>query len=572
MSAQPKIPEELRTVLRACSGYFVTAAVFSLAINILYLAAPLYMLQISDRVVSSASKVTLIMLTLALLMAFIALAALDAVRARVLTRVSVRLDRLMAARIVTAIIERASALSGARSQLLRDFDTFRQFVTGPGIHAIFDLPWAPIYIGVIFLMHPALGAFALASSVLLIALALLNEWAVRLPLAQSNEAATRNYSFTEMSLRNSEVVQAMGMTGGLLLRWARDRDRMIDLQARASDRAAVMSSVIRFLRLSMQSLVLGLGAYLVIERSATVGAMFAASILLGRALQPVEQIVGSWRNLVSARAAYRRISELLASSPPAETTLSLPRPAGRISVEGLSYAAPGTNKPILRAVSLRVEAGEVLGVIGPSGAGKSTFARQIVGVLRPSSGVVRLDGADVSLWPRESLGRYVGYLPQDIELFADTVAANISRFDMGNDEAVIAAAQLAGVHDMILRLPNGYDTQVGEGGAILSGGYRQRIGLARAVYGHPSLVVLDEPSSNLDHDGDVALGNCIVALRQHGTTVIIISHRPNTLGVADKILALREGAVDTFGSRADAMARLVRPVVVPAPASDKGRG
>jgi ATP-binding cassette, subfamily C, bacterial len=563
--------DEMRAVLRACSGYFVTAAIFSLAINLLYLAAPLYMLQISDRVVSSGSKVTLVMLTFALLLAFAALAALDAVRARVLTRAGIRLDRLLAGRIVTTVIERAAFLTGSRSQLLRDFDTFRQFVTGSGIHAIFDLPWAPIYIAVIFMLHPLLGAFALGSSIVLVILALVNERVVKLPLGQSNEAAARNYSFTEMSLRNTEVVQAMGMTAGLLRRWARDRDRMIERQASASDRAATVSSIIRFLRLSMQSLVLGLGAYLVIERSATVGAMFAASILLGRALQPVEQIVGSWRNLVSARAAFQRVRALLAASPQTESVLSLPRPTGRISVEGLSYAAPGTKKPILRAISLRIEAGEVLGVIGPSGAGKSTFARQIVGVLAPSAGVVRLDGADVSLWPRASLGQYVGYLPQDIELFADTVATNISRFDVGRDEAVIQAAQMAGVHEMILRLPNGYDTQVGEGGAILSGGYRQRIGLARALYGNPSLVVLDEPSSNLDSEGDVALAHAIVALKQRGATVIIVSHRPSTIGVADKLLFLREGVAEMFGSRAEVMARLGGPKAAPAVASSEGR-
>ncbi len=559
--------DELRAVLRACSSYFATAAVFSLAINVLYLAAPLYMLQISDRVVSSGSKVTLVMLTFALLMAYGALAALDAVRARVLTRTSIRLDRLLAARIMTAIVERAAAVTGSRSQLLRDFDTFRQFVTGAGIHAIFDLPWAPIYIGVIFVLHPLLGSFALGSSILLIILALLNEWVVKRPLGQSNEAAGRNYRFTEMSLRNTEVVQAMGMTAGLLRRWARDRDRMIELQALASDRAAMMSSIIRFLRLAMQSLVLGLGAYLVIERSATVGAMFAASILLSRALQPVEQIVGSWRNLVSARAAFGRIRELLSAAAPQESGLSLPRPTGRIAVEGLSYAAPDSNRPILRAISLRIEAGEVLGVIGPSGAGKSTFARQIIGVLAPSAGVVRLDGADVALWPRASLGRHVGYLPQDIELFADTVAANISRFNAGDDEAVIRAAQMAGVHEMTLRLPKGYDTEVGEGGAILSGGYRQRIGLARAVYGDPSLVVLDEPSSNLDNDGDVALAHCVARLKQRGTSVIIVSHRPDTLAVADKILCLREGMVDMFGSRAEVIAQFARPTAIAAAAA-----
>src|SRR4051812_27423081 len=445
------------------------------------------MLQVYDRVISSASEITLVMLTIALLLAFMALAGLDAVRARGLTRASIRLDNKIAARVMTAIIDRSASAGGARSQLLRDFDTFRQFITGAGIHAMFDLPWAPIYIGVIFILHPALGAFALGCSILLVLMALLNEWIVKPPLTESGEAASRNYSFTEMSLRNTEVVRAMGMTDGLLKRWGRDRNRMLERQVTASDRAATMQSAIKFLRLSMQSLILGLGAYLVIERLATTGAMFAASILLGRALQPVEQIVGSWRNLVSARSAFHRIRELLTANPPRDLKLELPRPAGRLSVEGLSYAPRGSSKPILRGVGFRVEQGEVLGVIGPSGAGKSTLARHIVGVLTPSAGVARLDDADVSIWPRSMLGRYIGYLPQDIELFADTVAANISRFQSGQDKAVIQAAQMAGVHEMILRLPNGYETQVGEGGAILSGGYRQRIALARAVFGNPSL-------------------------------------------------------------------------------------
>jgi ATP-binding cassette subfamily C protein len=535
---------------------------FSLAINLLYLAGPLYMLQVYDRVISSASEVTLVMLTLALLLAFLALAGLDAVRARVLTRASIRLDQKIAARIMTAIIDRSAGFGGARSQLLRDFDTFRQFITGMGIHAVFDLPWAPIYIGVIFVLHPALGAFALGCSILLILMAFLNEWIVKPPLTESNEAASRNYNFTEMSLRNTEVVRAMGMTGGLLKRWSRDRNRMLERQVVASDRAAAMQSVIRFLRLSMQSLILGLGAYLVIERLATVGAMFAASILLGRALQPVEQIVGSWRNLVSARAAFLRVRELLAANPPRETGLSLPRPQGQLLVEALTYVPPLSNKPILRGVAFKIEPGEVLGIIGPSGAGKSTLARHIVGVLKPSAGAVRLDGSDVSVWGRTSLGNHLGYLPQDIELFADTVAANISRFQDGDDREVILAAQMAGVHDMILRLPEGYDTQVGEGGAVLSGGYRQRVGLARAVYANPGLIVLDEPSSNLDADGDAALTDCIMQLKKRGTTVVIISHRPSTIGVVDKILVLRDGVAEMFGPRAEIMSRLTRAVPV----------
>jgi ATP-binding cassette, subfamily C, type I secretion system permease/ATPase len=562
MSTPFKRPDELRRLLQSGQGYFVTAAIFSLAINLLYLAGPLYMLQVYDRVISSASEITLLMLTIALLMAFMALAGLDAVRARVLTRASIRLDQTIAARVMTAIIRRSAGAGGARSQLLRDFDTFRQFVTGTGIHAIFDLPWAPIYIAVIFVLHPFLGAFALGCSILLILMALLNEWLVKPPLTEAGEVASRSYSFTEMSLRNTEVVRAMGMTEGLLRRWARDRNRMLERQVSASDRAATMQSIIRFLRLAMQSMILGLGAYLVIERLATVGAMFAASILLGRALQPVEQIVGSWRNLVSARGAFLRIRELLKADPQREAGLTLPRPKGRLSVEGVTYAPPLSSKPILRGVTFAIEPGEVLGVIGPSGAGKSTLSRHLVGVLAPSAGAVRLDGADVSNWVKTSLGQHVGYLPQDIELFADTVAANISRFQEGEDRDVILAARMADVHEMILRLPDGYDTQVGEGGAILSGGYRQRIGLARAIFANPSLLVLDEPSSNLDSEGDAALADCILQLKKRGTTVVIVSHRPSTIGVVDKILVLRDGVAEMFGPRAEIMSRLTRAVPV----------
>lgn len=562
MSTPHRKADELKWLLQASRGYFVTAAIFSLAINLLYLAGPLYMLQVYDRVVSSSSEITLLMLTIALLLAFAALAGLDAVRARVLTRTSIRLDHSIAPRVMTAAIHRPATIGGARSQSLRDFDTFRQFITGSGIHAMFDLPWTPIYIVVIFGLHPFLGAFALGCSIILVAMAFLNESIVRPPLSESNEAASRSYGFTEMSLRNTEVVRAMGMTAGLLKRWSRDRSRMLERQVAASDRAATLQSMIRFLRLSMQSLILGLGAYLVIERLTTAGAMFAASILLGRALLPVEQIVGSWRGLVSARGAFLRVRELLSASQPREAGLTLPRPEGRVSVEGLSFVAPGTSKPILRGVTFQIEPGEVLGIVGPSGAGKSTLARHIVGVQAPSAGAVRLDGAEVSRWIESSLGEHLGYLPQDIELFADTIAANICRFNRGEDKEIISAARLAGVHEMILRQPQGYDTEVGEGGAILSGGYRQRIGLARAVYGTPSLVVLDEPSSNLDADGDTALADCITQLKKRGTTVVIISHRPVTIGVVDKILLLREGVVEMFGPRSEILSRLTRPVPV----------
>jgi ATP-binding cassette subfamily C protein len=355
------------------------------------------------------------------------------------------------------------------------------------------------------------------------------------------------------------------MMGGLIKRWSRERIRAVDRQVAASDRAATLGSLIKVMRMAMQSLILGLGALLVIERLATAGAMFAAMVLLGRALQPVEQTVGQWRNLIAARSAYLRVRDLLLVSPPQEKTLMLPRPAGRIAAEGVSYMAPGQPRLILRSVSFLLEPGDSLGIIGPSGAGKSTLARALVGVLKPTSGTVRLDGGDVFAWPHEALGRHIGYLPQDTELFADTVAANIGRFRIDADKQIVQAAQMAGVHDMILRLPNGYETQVGDGGAVLSGGYRQRIALARAVFGNPSFILLDEPSSNLDTEGDQALTECLVQLKARGTTVVIISHRPATLATVDKMLILRDGAVDIFGDRADIIAKLNRPAVQAVP-------
>jgi len=545
---------ELRDALRACRSYLLWAAGFSLAINLLYLASPLYMLQVYNRVVNSGSEITLVLLTVILVAAFAALASLDAIRLQILSRMGVRLDALLGAKVLATTFRIGAG--GARSQPLRDFDVFRQFVSSSSISALLDLPWVPIYIVAAFLLHPAIGLFTLMSCVVLLILAISNEFFLSKPLREANEAAARSHSFAEMSARNAEVVQAMGMLDGVVRRWGRDRTLFVARQVEAGTRASWMGSLIRFLRLSMQSLALGLGALLAINHLASTGAMFAGTFLLGRALQPIEQIVGSWRNIVNARVSYLRVRDGLSEQGRVPELMKLPRPKGQLTVDSLHFAVQSATRFALRSVAFALAPGEALGIVGPSGAGKSTLTRLIVGVLKPTAGAVRLDDADIQHWPPMLLGQHIGYLPQDIELFSDTVAANISRFTPDAEADVVKAAQMAGVHEMILRLPQGYNTQVGEGGAVLSGGYRQRIGLARAVFRIPSLVVLDEPSSNLDADGDTALATCMASLRALGSTVVIVSHRPATLGAVDKILFLRDGAVEAFGPREQIAARL----------------
>ncbi|MEO5378482.1 MAG: type I secretion system permease/ATPase [Magnetococcus sp. DMHC-6] len=550
------------TLFRAISRYLGLALVFSLAINLLYLAAPLYMLQVYDRVVPSSSMVTLIMLTVAVLLSYATLAALDGVRGYLLTRAGNRLDLICNEHLFRAIID-AARLSNqpAHGQPLRDFDHFRRVYTGQGIHVLFDLPWAVIYIVVIFMLHPALGFFTIISNIILICLAFFSQRLVRRPITEAGKAANRSYTFSDMSFRNTEVIQAMGMASGLIHHWHGFRNVYLSRQTEASDRAVLSQGVIRFFRMAMQSLMLGLGAWLVIERSVTGGVMFAAVILLARALQPIEQLVGAWHSLVSGYEAYQRVAVLLNAYDTSPPGIELPRPTGRIVMENVSYIPIGASAPVVRTINFQIKAGEVLGIVGPSGAGKSTLARLLVGVVQPSQGSVRLDGAEMNMWPAEQRGQSIGYLPQDVELFDTTVAMNISRFRLGDDAAIIEAAQLAGVHDLILRLPKGYETRLGqgnagEGGFILSGGYRQRIGLARAVYNYPCLLVLDEPSSNLDMAGDEALAACIRQMKARGKTVVLISHRPSTLSDADHLMILNEGMIQMFGQREEVMRAL----------------
>jgi PrtD family type I secretion system ABC transporter len=561
--------DELTGALAGCTSFFTMAALFSCAINLLYLASPLYMLQVYDRVLSSGSEYTLVMLTVALGAALATMAGLDAVRARVLVRAGIKFDRRLSGRVLTGLVERGVHPGGARhGQSLRDLDHLRQFLTGPGVHAAFDAPWMPIYIAVLFLVHPLLGWVALGGAALLLLLAMFNEFATRGPLKVATEAAVRSYGFTDATLRNAEVIQAMGMLPALGGRWLHDRQEMLGYQASASERNADFSGLIKFSRLFLQSLVLGIGAWLVIERAITPGSMFAGTLLLGRGLAPVEQAVAVWKQFITAREARRRIRELLMAQPPRPVAMALPAPEGRISVERLVYGPPGADKPILKGISFELGAGEALGLIGPSAAGKSTLARLLVGVWKASHGAVRLDGADVFTWERGHFGAHVGYVPQDVELFAGTVRDNISRFAAGDPELIVAAARRAGVHDMILRLPKGYDTEIGESGAVLSGGQRQRLALARALYGSPRLLVLDEPNANLDAEGEQALVKALTAARAEGTTIVVIAHRPAVIGMVDKILVLRDGLIDMYGPREDVVAKLggtghtsvVRPV------------
>ncbi len=538
--------------------YAVVAAVFSLFLNLLYLGPSLYMLQVYDRVMGSGSVSTLVYLTIALVLMFATMMVLDTRRAQIMARAGVRFDRILHQRVLSAAVS-VPEKDGARSQAIRDLDMLRAFVSSSAMQAIFDLPWFPIYLVVIFLLHPALGLFTIGVGIVLVTLAYANELYASAKSSEASAAALKSYGFVEMALRNREIIEALGMAPTIVARSEADRRQMQEAQVAAMDRSGSVQGLIKTIRMLAQSLMLAIGAYLVIERQMTAGGIFAGMLLLGRALQPIEMTIGAWRSFVGAKEAYLRLQALLERAAQLQPTMALPRPEGTLRVENVSFLVPGTRAPILRNVSFRLQPGEVLGLIGPSGAGKSTLARLLLGILVPTAGSIRLDGAELSQWPRDQLGPHIGYLPQSVELFADTVAANIARLGPVDPEAVIAAARLAGTHELILELPQGYDTLISEGGGALSGGFRQRIALARAVYGQPSFVLLDEPSSNLDAKGDDALANCVMRLKALATTVIVISHRPHTVNVADKILVLDAGTVSMFGERQEVIARLSQP-------------
>jgi ATP-binding cassette, subfamily C, bacterial exporter for protease/lipase len=553
--AQPASPDraarsELRLALDAVRSSLLTVGIFSGFVNLLMLAPALYMLQVYDRVLASRNETTLVVLSVLVVGAYLFLMALESVRSWVLVRVGARLDAQLNQRVFTAAFERNLRRPGSNTALpIHDLNALRQTLTGSGLLAMFDAPWLPVFLALIFAMAPPLGWFSLGGALLLLALALVNERISKPRLDEAQKYALLSQQALTNHLRNAEVIEAMGMLPRIRARWHELHRRQLELQAKASDRAAVMGGATKFVRIALQSLVLGLGALLVLEGKLTAGMMIAASILAGRALAPVEQLVGNWKQIISGRQAYARLRELLAVHPARADSMSLPRPSGQVSVEGASVAAPGSNRLILRNLSFAIPAGEVVAVIGPSASGKSSLARMLVGVWAPATGSVRLDGASVFHWNKEELGPCVGYLPQDIELFDGTVAENIARFGDVDADKVVDAARRVDMHEQILRLPQGYDTPLGADGSNVSGGQRQRIALARALYDDPEFVVLDEPNSNLDETGEKALVDAVAELKRRGKTVVLVTHRQSTLAVADRLLVLADGALAAYGPR-----------------------
>ena len=555
---------------------FYSLAGFSGVINVLMLAPAIYMLQVYDRALVSSNVTTLLMLTLLMIGLYTLMAILEVVRTRVLIRVGNRLDMALNRRVFTAAFERNLQRTGGNpAQALQDLAQVRQFLTGSGLFAFFDAPWTPIYLFVAYLIHPLLGIVTLCGSLILVSLTWLTEIATKKPLNEANLASQISGTFANNNLRNAEVIEAMGMLPAITQRWFGSHLRILEMQTLASDRAAYISGLARFVRITLQSLILGTGALLAIEGSITPGMMIASSILSGRALAPVEQLIGAWKQLLTSRRAWSRLKQLLQEFPPRADAMKLQRPLGMLSVEHLHAGAPGMSQSILRGPHFNLSPGESLGIIGPSASGKSTLARLLVGIWPAQSGKVRLDGVDVYLWNKEELGPWVGYLPQDVELFEGTIADNIARFGAVDSDAVIVAAKRACVHDMILRFAHGYDTTLDVDGNPLSGGQRQRIGLARALYGEPSIIVLDEPNANLDDAGEKALIEVLEDLKSRGCTTVLISHRPSILGTVDKILMLREGSTQLFGPRDEVFAALrqtsVLPVGAPTLSAVRGR-
>jgi PrtD family type I secretion system ABC transporter len=545
--------------------FMLLAACASLVLNVMLLMPAIYMMQVFDRVFASRSLETLAMLSLLVALALLLGYGMDAVRGRALAWAGGLLERQLSPAALRAALERAAQPGRVRdADPLRDIGSLRTFLGGSAVTALFDAPWVPLYLAVIAAMHPLLGAAAALGVLALFALALLTDAMTR-RIAESAQGEARMLQRrTQSLLRHADAIAGMGMTATALQGWRGQHGALLATRGQLGERTAALSAAARVMRQTLQAALLGVGAWLVVGEHASPGIMVAATILFGRALQPVEQLIAGWKGLVEARAAWRRLQQP-GTAASAEARLELPAPQGRVELQQVVFGGSAQRAPLIKGVSFALEPGESVGVVGPSACGKTTLLRLLLGIWTPQAGTVRLDGADIAHWDRDRLGSHVGYLPQDVELFAGTVAQNIARLGEVDDEAVVAAARLAHAHEMILRLPAGYDTPIGDGGAMLSGGQRQRIALARALYGAPRLVVLDEPNANLDAEGDAALAAALRELKQRGVTVIVVSHRPALMSQLDKIAVLRDGVLEAFGP----VASVLRPVARPAAAAER---
>jgi len=566
ISGQP-LHAALTAALKDCRRAFWGVALFSAVVNLLMLAGPIYMLQIYDRVLASRNIPTLVALTIFLVGAYAFQGILDLIRSRIVVRAAAILDSRLGDTVHRAVIAIGARGGNAAEahQPVRDLDTIRSFMTGAGPTAIVDMPWIPFFLAICFLIHPWIGVLALVGALILIAMTIQTERASRGHARAVNESGGLRTTMAESGRRNVASVVSMGMAGALAARWAKVNDRHVESVGRSSDVVNSFGSITKVLRLLMQSAILGLGAYLVIRQEMTAGAMIAASIMMGRALAPIEVAIGNWRGFVAARDSVWRMSAILSRLPAERDVTDLPKPADSLSVESVIVAPPNGTSTILTNVNFRLSAGDVLGVIGPNGSGKSSLSRVILGIWPPARGTVRLDGAALQQWNPDALGRHLGYMAQLVELFPGTVAENIARMAPEPDSAaVLRAAQAAGAHDMILRLPGGYDTMIGDGGEGLSIGQQQRIAIARALYGDPFLVLLDEPSASLDGEGEAALQDAVKQLKLRRAIVIVVVHRRSALALCDKVLVLLNGQQRDFGPRDDVMRRMSAPAAAPA--------
>ncbi len=558
-------PDRLAATLGRCRPALFWAGMLGFMVNLLVLAVPLYILQLYDRVIVSRSLPTLFFLTVIVVGALVLYAVLEALRSHLFVRMGVWLDRALGPSTLMRAVEAGLQGHPYRAEALRDIGVVRSFLGGAGVIAFMDAPWTPLFVALLFVLHPLLGTVGLLGALALLGLALLSERTTHLRLRSANAAAVRAQQIADAAVRHAEVVDAMGMRTAVARRWASESFAATGLQGKASDRAAAILSISMAVRLLVQVAIFGAGAYLVTRDLLSAGAMIAAGVIAARGMAPVERAIASWRQAVQAAEAYSRLRAFLRAPPVRQASMPLPKPCGQLRVDRATYQPPGAPEPILRNISFRLSAGEAVGIIGPSAAGKSTLARLLIGAAAPSRGAVRLDGADVFKWNPEELGRWMGYLPQDVALFDASVRDNIARFGDVSPDMVVAAAQLAGAHDMILNLPNGYETRVGDGGVSLSGGQRQRIGLARALLGNPVFVVLDEPNANLDAEGEQALNAAIANLKSLGSTVAVIGHRAAIMTHMDKLLVLKGGKIEMFGAKETVLAKLARSGVATIP-------